>query len=75
MDANIIAVSAMFETFALRALADSQRPTAEYLWIFVEAFIVQYALLKFSKMVYKLFIYPFYVSPLRHLPGPKVRQG
>lgn len=22
--------------------------------------------------VYWLFIYPFYVSPLRHIPGPKV---
>lgn len=22
--------------------------------------------------IYKVFIYPFFVSPLRHLPGPKV---
>ncbi len=22
--------------------------------------------------LYRIFIYPFYVSPLRHLPGPKV---
>lgn len=23
--------------------------------------------------IYRLFIYPYFVSPLRHLPGPKVR--
>ncbi|KAF6817836.1 Cytochrome P450 709B2 [Colletotrichum sojae] len=25
--------------------------------------------------VYNIFIYPFYVSPLRHRPGPKIRSG
>lgn len=23
--------------------------------------------------IYRLFIYPYFVSPLRHLPGPKVK--
>lgn len=30
--------------------------------------LVQYALVKY----YRIFLYPFYFSPLRHLPGPKV---
>jgi len=25
--------------------------------------------------IYRLFIYPYFVSPLRHLPGPKVRKN
>jgi hypothetical protein len=35
---------------------------------FLGLFVSQYLLLK----CYRIFIYPFYVSPLRHLPGPKV---
>lgn len=32
-------------------------------------FLVHYCLLKF----YRIYIYPRYFSPLRHLPGPRVR--
>lgn len=34
-----------------------------------------YLLYLVVRMVYALFIYPFYVSPLRHLPTPKVRRS
>ncbi len=35
---------------------------------FLACFFLQYAALKF----YRVVIYPHFVSPLRHLPGPKV---
>lgn len=35
---------------------------------FLMVLLVQYALLK----VYRIILYPNFLSPLRHLPGPKV---
>ena len=43
-------------------------PAASRLAIFLSLFFIQYSLLIF----YRLYIYPNYLSPFRHLPGPKV---
>lgn len=38
--------------------------------VLIGLYIAQFIVVK----AYWLFIYPYYVSPLRHLPGPKVSQ-
>jgi hypothetical protein len=58
-------------TSLLGAFAVSYNDRANYtafLIIFLKLFIVQYTVI----VLYNIFIYPFYRSPLRHLPGPKV---
>jgi len=51
---------------------------SEYRWgIFRLDVVVALLFVKFAPAVlyriYRLFIYPYFVSPLRDLPGPKVR--
>jgi hypothetical protein len=47
----------------------SEVPLVVALRISLSAFVLLYATLK----VYRLFVYPIWLSPLRDLPGPKVR--
>jgi hypothetical protein len=39
-----------------------------YVILALELFIIQFG----SWLFYKVFIYPFFINPLRHLPEPKV---
>jgi hypothetical protein len=54
--------------FSSRKFSNSGASPIHIIKIFVMLFAVQYALF----VIYNTFIYPFYRSPLRHLPGPKV---
>lgn len=66
MDLKICAALAVLETAAAIPLREFHVVSALRTWI---AFLLfQYLLVK----AYRVLVYPFYVSPLRHLPGPKV---
>lgn len=41
----------------------------DLVWGFLGLYLAQYL----AHKIYNIFIYPYYVSPLRHLPGPKVK--
>ncbi|KAI1659915.1 cytochrome P450 [Daldinia decipiens] len=65
MDALIFSGLTVLELVALRPSRE-----LDSLWIlkrFVAVFFIQYAVLKF----YRIVLYPNFFSPLRHLPGPK----
>ncbi|KAK0716047.1 cytochrome P450 3A5 [Lasiosphaeris hirsuta] len=52
------------QTFLLRV---TELPVLEHVYRFFALFSLQYLLLKWYRIVF----YPHFVSPLRHLPGPK----
>lgn len=72
MDIQTCAVLSALETVAwvgfheYRSLALTTRK--ELVAVFSVFFLVQY----FCAKIYRIFIYPVHVSPLRHLPTPKV---
>ncbi len=75
MDTRLCLFFSLLETFVALRLQNPQSlvafsPTSS-LKLFSAFFFVQYALVKF----YRIFVYPFWFSPLRHLPGPKVQNS
>lgn len=72
MDIQLIGFISVVETVVMTGLKESWNlattPRSVLIQIFLELFLVQYLVVK----LYRIFIYPFYVSPLRHLPTPKV---
>ncbi|KAK2765048.1 hypothetical protein FQN54_008747 [Arachnomyces sp. PD_36] len=50
----------------LAVISLKERATRDSLLILLPLFVVQYTFLK----IYRIFVYPFFFSPLRHLPGP-----
>ncbi|KAK0715540.1 cytochrome P450 3A5 [Lasiosphaeris hirsuta] len=67
-DIQVSAFTALLEAVALSGLQGTLRfSAAALLPQFLAYFIVQYALIK----LYRLAIFPHFVSPLRHIPGPK----
>jgi hypothetical protein len=48
--------------------------THPILWDTVKAAIFILSALFLAYQAYRVFVYPYYVSPLRHLPGPKVHK-
>ena len=69
MDLQVCAVLSLIETLAVVPLKELL-VTAGSLKIFLLLLLGQYASVK----IYRLFIYPAFFSPLRHLPGPTVRE-
>ena len=67
MDFQLCVVSAIAFAFVTSHVADMS--TAMGTKLFLLVFLLGYVLVK----CYRIFVYPFWVSPLRHLPGPKVR--
>ncbi|KAF2183834.1 cytochrome P450 [Zopfia rhizophila CBS 207.26] len=65
MKSRLCALLSTVETFAL--VYPNYRTSNDFILTFLALYIAQYAVLA----VYNIFIYPFYRSPLRHLPGPK----
>lgn len=53
------------DVFKLQQLSPQLAPSQK---LTVAVFLVQYLAVKF----YRIFLYPYFFSPLRHLPGPKV---
>lgn len=68
MDLNIIAVVSALETAVLLPKGDLFGMPAVKVWLGLV--LGQYIVAK----MYSIFLYPHFVSPLRHLPGPKVLQ-
>jgi hypothetical protein len=66
MKSKICATVAALTAFAL-SYNNRSDYTATFI-IFIKLFIAQLVVV----LVYNVFVYPFYRSPLRHLPGPKV---
>lgn len=66
MDFKICAALAVLETVSVASLREFHVIAALRTWAGLLLF--QYLLVK----AYRVLLYPFYVSPLRHLPGPKV---
>lgn len=66
MESKLCAIVAALAAFTLSY--NNQSDYTTILILFIELFIAQYAVI----LLYNVFIYPFYRSPLRHLPGPKV---
>jgi hypothetical protein len=77
MDFQVSALLSLAEAVLLAGGAQGGRfifqpdelPIVDILRYFVLCFFVQYGAFKF----YRIVIYPHFVSPMRHLPGPKVR--
>lgn len=67
MDVAKCAVASLIETAAL--LHYGNIGSQGLLRLVFALFLAQYVALK----LYSIFVWPFLVSPLRHLPGPKVR--
>jgi hypothetical protein len=66
-----VQISIAFASLGILAFISPQELYSRHTFlIWATCLAIQYLLLK----VYRIFIYPFYVSPLRHLPGPKVRR-
>jgi len=55
------------ESFIITLAIPQYLPRNPFVWIFVRTIAVNLAIYA----VYRLFIYPFFISPLRHLPQPK----
>lgn len=54
------------DVFKVHALSPRLSPSYG---LSIAVFLAQYLVLK----LYRIFLYPNFFSPLRHLPGPKVR--
>ncbi|KAH8879816.1 cytochrome P450 3A5 [Thozetella sp. PMI_491] len=74
MDISTCLCLSLVEILALRALGEAGYRTAlqpnPSLGTFLGLATVQYTLIK----LYRIFIYPFWISPLRHLPTPEGAQ-
>lgn len=79
MDFQLVVLASVVETVAWASgiVGDGQIQapkldftlwSLENLYRFLLLFTAQYAIAKF----YRIVIYPHFLSPLRHLPGPKV---
>ena len=68
---NLAAVAALSlaETVAVVRRDEILAPTS--LGILLALVVAQYVVVK----LYDIFVWPFYVSPLRHLPTPKVQSS
>ena len=64
----LLVFASVAETAILVALFPYFLPEASVYYLFSRLLGLQFLFLA----VYKFFIYPFHVSPLRHVPGPKV---
>lgn len=47
-------------------------PTQPILLDTASTAIIVFSAVFLAYQLYRIFVYPYYVSPLRHLPGPKV---
>lgn len=73
MDVASCCILTLAEVFLWQHLPYTARagPREETLRHSITLFTVQYLTLKF----YRIFLYHRYFSPLRHVPGPKVRRS
>lgn len=55
--------------FSARYAPESPFTQGSYVKTVLVLFVIQY----FAQAFYKVLIYPFFLSPLRHLPQPSVR--
>jgi hypothetical protein len=67
MDLRTCAIISLLETIALVPVKPPLALTRSFR-IFIPLLLLQYAAVK----IYRLFVYPFFFSPLRHPPGPTV---
>jgi len=72
MDLRLCAIASVIETIALTGLRQSiqqlRQSRNDLVLGTLGLFLLQYVVLKF----YRTIIYPHFVSPMRHMPGPKV---
>jgi hypothetical protein len=67
-----ISNKAMLAISATVSLFLTRRPgyiLSSYIWTAIQLFLLQYV----TKQIWMILIYPKFLSPLRLLPGPKVR--
>ncbi|KAI1316408.1 cytochrome P450 [Xylariaceae sp. FL0255] len=67
MDILVAATLAALEVCAFKAVTIRKQDGYSTAWTIWACFVAHYALFKW----YRIFVYPKYHSPLRHLPGPK----
>ncbi len=66
MSLAVVTTLSLLETVAVVPLGDVLRVRG--IVALVSFLVAQYIAIQ----IYKIFIWPFYISPLRHLPTPKV---
>lgn len=64
----VLAVAAIAEAFAITILLPQHLPHNPFVWTLLRTLALNFALYG----TYELVLYPYFLSPLRHLPGPKV---
>lgn len=61
-------LSAVAEAVAITILFPQHLPHNSLVWALLGTLALNFSVF----FAYSVFIYPFFISPLRHLPGPKV---
>jgi hypothetical protein len=63
-----LALAAAAEAFAITVFLPQYLPHNPFVWTLIRTTAANFGLFFF----YHVFLYPFFLSPLRHLPSPKV---